>query len=90
MTTIPVQVDSRGRVSLGKAFARRLVLMTRTAEDRVEIEMAEAIPAREAWLHKNKAALASVMRGLDQAERKDFAEAPNLAADAEIANSIKG
>jgi hypothetical protein len=89
MAAIPTKVDSRGRVSLGKAFANRLVLMTRLGEDRVEIEMAEAVPVREAWLHKNRAALESVARGLEQTGRGKFAQAPNVKAGSALADQIK-
>jgi hypothetical protein len=81
MRSVPVKVDGRGRVSLGKTFAHRLVLMKRLAPDRVQIELAEAIPAREAWLHKNKAAAESVRRGLEQTGRGEFVKPPELDAD---------
>ena len=42
----------------------------------------DTIPADEAWLYKNDAALASVLRGLDQAKKGEFAEAPDLEAAA--------
>jgi hypothetical protein len=82
MTSIPLmKVDGRGRVSLGKGFAHRLVLMRELAQGCVQIELAEAVPAREAWLHKNQAAFESVMRGLEQSGRGEFATAPKLGKD---------
>ncbi len=89
MGATATKVDSRGRVTLGKAFANRLVLMTRVGEDRIEIEMAEAVPAREAWLHKNRAALGSVARGLEQTGRDEFAKSPDLKAGGALADRIK-
>ena len=49
---------------------------------------AVTIPASEAWLFKNKKALASVLRGLDQAKRMDFADPPNLDEDEKLAAMI--
>jgi len=86
MTALPTKrVDGQGRLTLGKAFASQLVTLREVEEGTVEITIAEAIPAREAWLHKNKAALASVMRGLEQTGRGDFAEAPDLKKDGKLA-----
>lgn len=90
MASIPVKVDGRGRVTLGKAFAHRLVLMTPVAQGCVQIELAEAVPAHEAWLHKNKAALASVMQGLEQTGRGEFVDAPELETDSSASQPIDG
>jgi len=48
------------------------------------------IPASEAWLYKNKKALASVRRGLKQARKKRmFSETPpNLDADDQLIAEI--
>jgi hypothetical protein len=78
-------VDGRGRLSLGPAFAGRLVLITELPNGSIEITPAEAVPAREAWLHKNRSALKSVVAGIEQARAGQFAEAPDLDADAELA-----
>ncbi|KKM25979.1 hypothetical protein LCGC14_1589490 [marine sediment metagenome] len=89
MTALPVKrVDGQGRVTLGKAFARQLVTLREVEEGTVEITIAVAIPAREVWLHKNKAALASVMRGLEQTGRGEFAEAPDLVEDGKLADKM--
>ncbi len=48
MTASPFTVDARGRLALGREWAHRLVLLTRVGQDRIEIEWAEAVPAREA------------------------------------------
>jgi hypothetical protein len=47
-----------------------------------------SIPAHEAWLFKNKKALASVLRGLEQAKRMDFVDPPNLDEDEKLAAMI--
>lgn len=82
MTTLPLKtVDSQGRVSLGRQFAGRLVFVKKMADGIMEIIPAEAVPAKEAWLHKNKEAFESVMRGLEQTGRGEFADAPDVDAD---------
>ena len=82
MATVPLRtVDSQGRVSLGRQFAGRLVFVKKMMGGIVEIVPAEAVPAKEAWLHKNKEAFESVMRGLEQTGRGEFADAPDIDAD---------
>jgi hypothetical protein len=73
MKSILLKADGQGRVTLGKAFAHRLVLMSRVADGRVQIELVESVPVREAWLRRNGPAFASVMRGLAQTGRGEFA-----------------
>lgn len=41
----------------------------------------EEIPERERWLYENPEALASVQRGLEEARRGEYAEAPDLEVD---------
>ena len=50
---------------------------------------AEAVPSSEAWLHRNQAAMESVMRGLEETAAGRFVEAPDLAADVDIADMVK-
>jgi len=47
------------------------------------------VPADEAWLWKNKKALAMVQRGLEDARQRRFVEAPDLAAGEKLAARIK-
>ncbi len=89
MTTLPgknvvKKVDAQGRLSLGKIFANHLVLLREVEDGALEIMLADVIPAKEAWLHKNKPALASLMRGLEQTAKGEFAEPPNLEEDAKL------
>jgi hypothetical protein len=80
-------VDSRGRLTLGPDFANRLVIVRRRRGGIVEIIPAEAVPAREAWLFKNPQALRAVTEGLEQTSQGQFAESPDLDADADWADA---
>lgn len=82
-------VDSKGRLTLGEAFANETVLVEPHGEDEVIVRRARVIPAREAWLYDNKAALASVRRGLQQAAEHNFVAGPDIAADAELAEQLQ-
>jgi hypothetical protein len=44
-------VDSKGRLTLGEAFANRTVLVEERGEGEVLIRLARVIPEREAWLY---------------------------------------
>lgn len=79
-------VDGKGRVTLGKAFAHKLVIVKESAAG-VLLIPAEAVPAKEAWLHKNPEAIVSVVRGLAEAEAGEFAEAPDLERDSALGDA---
>jgi hypothetical protein len=83
------QVDSKGRLTLGEAFANETVLVEPHGEGEVIVRLARVIPAREAWLYDNKAALASVRRGLQQATEHHLVAGPDLAAAAELAGQLR-
>lgn len=81
------RIDDKGRITLGRQFAgRRAVVSER--EDELVLTFQRLVPDREAWLHENPEAYAMVRRGLDQAERGELVDAPDLAADADFADSI--
>lgn len=87
--TLTKHVDSKGRLTLGEAFANETVLVEPHGEDEVIVRRARVIPVREAWVYENKAALASVRRGLQQAAEHSFVAGPDIAADAELAEQLQ-
>ena len=86
---IPKQVDSKGRISLDKSYAGSTMLVEVRDDGTVVLRPAVTIPANEAWLWKNKKALAMVQEGLDDARHGRHAQPPNLAAAAKLAAKIK-
>ena len=87
--TVTKNVDSKGRLTLGEAFANHTVLVESHGEGEVLVRLARVIPAREAWLYANKAALASVRRGLEQAAEGQFTTGPDLKAAATLAEQLQ-
>jgi len=77
-------VDARGRLTLGPAYANRLVIIRERDDGALEIIPAEAVPEREAWLHRNPEEMQAVQQGLAEAREGRFAEAPDLHADADF------
>ena len=65
-----VVADSKGRVPLGVRHAGERYILTQDAEGRFILEKAVLVPEREAWLHRNKEAKESVLKGLRQAKQK--------------------
>ncbi len=59
--------DSKGRITLGPQFANKTFIIKEVDETEFRLIAAAVIPEREVWLHKNKQAMASVQRGLQQA-----------------------
>ena len=90
MTGIIRTVDSRGRLSLGAGFASKVVIIKELPGNALEIVPAEVVPAREAWLYKNKEAISSVMTGLAQAKAGELAAPPDLEADSKLADMLEG
>ena len=62
-----VRPDSKGRISLGKR-ARNYsgYTLMESADGSIVLEPLMEVPAKEAWLFKNREALAGVQRGLKQ------------------------
>jgi hypothetical protein len=62
-----VRPDSKGRITLGKLTKEYSgYTMKESADGTILLEPLVELPAREAWLYKNKEALASVEKGLKQ------------------------
>ena len=91
MDPVPVKkADGKGRVTLGPEYANKLLFVIRKDDGMIEIRPAETVPSREAWLFRNPDAIASVMWGLVQARAGEFAEAPDLEADAAVFEDSEG
>ena len=88
MVQITKQADSKGRVTLGKAFANKIVLIEKRG-NRVIVRPGRVIPENEAWLYENEVALNAVRRGLNQARKGTFAKAPDLKAARKLADKIR-
>jgi len=69
--------DSKGRVTLGKAFANRTLLVERQG-DRIVLRLARLIPESEAWLYESPEALAVVRKGLQKAKAGELSDGPKL------------
>ena len=81
--------DGKGRVSLGSRFANQTVIVEEVDDTEVRITLAEVIPQREVWLHKNPKAKASVLRGLEQARSRETTKSPpDLKADLGLAEQL--
>jgi hypothetical protein len=87
--TVTKNVDSKGRLTLGESFANQTVLIEPRGEGEVLVKLARVIPAREAWLYKNKEALASVRRGLQQAAEGQSVPGPDLEAVASLVEQLQ-
>lgn len=82
-------VDAKGRITLGAAFANRTMIVEERG-DEIVLKLARVIPEREAWLYENDEALASVRRGLAQAKAGRLVKkGPNLKAAAKLADQIR-
>jgi len=67
LTVKTVRPDGKGRITLGKLtkdFSG--YTLKESADGIIVLEPLIEVPAKEAWLFKNKAALASVQKGLKQ------------------------
>lgn len=81
--------DSKGRIAFGSQFAGQTVIIDDSDPQRIVIQPAVVIPAKEAWLYKNPQALDSVRRGLEQARQRAFSKTvPNIAGDEKIAGRL--
>ncbi|MDZ4754545.1 MAG: hypothetical protein SGJ11_08615 [Phycisphaerae bacterium] len=80
-------VDSKGRLTLGTAFANSTVLIEHRGDDLV-IRRTVVIPASEAWLYENPKALKSVRKGLAEAKARKLTRGPDMSAGAKLAKEL--
>ena len=81
--------DSKGRITLGPRFANRTVIVEELDPTELRITLAQVIPQREVWLHKNSRAKAAVLRGLAEAKSGKAAKSsPDLDSDALLAEQL--
>jgi hypothetical protein len=81
--------DGKGRISLGSRFANQTVIVEDVDDTEVRITLAEVVPQREVWLHKNPRAKAAVLRELKQAKSRETAKSPpDLKADSRLAEQL--
>jgi predicted transcriptional regulator len=82
-------VDSKGRISLDKSYAGATMLVDQRDDGTIILRPAVTVPANEAWLWKNKKALAMVQEGLNEARQGRHVAAPDMAAARKLAARIK-
>jgi hypothetical protein len=80
--------DVKGRITLGPKYAGQTFIVLEV-DDKLILDPAVTIPAREAWLYKNQKAKKSLERGLDQAKKSQFSKSPpDLSADHQMLGQI--
>jgi hypothetical protein len=82
--------DSRGRINLGKEFANKTFLLTKSGETEMKLELAAVIPERELWLYRNPEAKALLEIGLWQAKTGKFTTSPpDLESDQALVDQLE-
>lgn len=81
--------DSKGRLTLGEAFANRTLIVEERGNE-IVLHLARVIPEKEAWLYDNPEALGALRRGLKQAKAGQLTAGPDLAKAAKVAKQIRG
>ena len=87
-TTHTRNTDSKGRLTLGDAYANRTMLVEQRG-DEIVLRLARVIPESEAWLYENPKALSAVRKGLIQARKGELSAGPNLTAARKLAKRLK-
>jgi hypothetical protein len=83
------QADNKGRILLGRSYAGSTLLAEHRDDGTIILHPAITVPLAEAWLWKNKKALAMVHEGIEEAARGRHSVSPDLAAAAKLASKIK-
>lgn len=84
MTEKNLKLDSKKRITLGKIAPEDVTSYDAEIKENgvIILRPKVEIPAEEVWLWKNKKAMASVQRGLDDAANKKFSQlAPDFWSD---------
>ena len=76
MPGVAKKLDAKGRLVLGPKYANATVLVEKGADGSLVVRPAAVVPVSEAWLYKNKEALALVAEGLAQAKAGKLVKEP--------------
>lgn len=87
MTATLKTIDEKGRLTVGRAFAGKLVEVE-NGDDAIVLRFRRVVPERDAWLWENAAAKASVDRGLQQARDGALNDGPDLGAAFAFADAL--
>lgn len=68
--------DSKGRIAFGPAFANKTFIIETIDDTEFRVIAVSVIPEREMWIYRNKNALESLDRGLEQAKARKFSKNP--------------
>jgi hypothetical protein len=82
------QTDSKGRLTLGEAYANKTLIVELRGSE-IVLRLGRVIPEDEAWLYDNPAALTAVRRGLKQARSGKLSAGPDLSKAAKITETIE-
>ena len=80
-------IDEKGRLTLGREFAGRMVQVEKT-DSGVVVKLYRAVPDHDAWLWENETAKGMVDRGLSQAHEGELTDGPDLAKAFAYADSL--
>jgi hypothetical protein len=89
MQTVVRETDDKGRVTLGKRYAKRSVIIEEISETEVKVTLARVIPEKEMWLWENPKARDAVLLGLKQLEEGKLSDPPDLDADGRFAEQLE-
>ena len=82
--------DSKGRITFGKRFANKPVIIEEISETEVKVSLARVIPEREMWLWQNAEARDTVLSAIDRLKKREYAEdPPDIGADENLANQLE-
>lgn len=82
--------DSKGRVTIGKRFANKPVIIEEISDTEVKVSVARVIPEREMWLWQNPEARNTVLSAIDRLKSGEFAEnSPDIDADEYLADQLE-
>ncbi len=82
--------DSKGRITFGKRFANKPVIIEEISETEVKVSLARVIPEREMWLWQNPEARDTVLSAIDRLKKGEFAEdPPDIDSDENLANRLE-
>lgn len=82
--------DSKGRITFGKRFANKPVIIEEISDTEVKISLARIIPEKEMWLWQNQEARDTVLSAIDRLKKGEFAEdAPDLDADRDFVSRLE-